>query len=186
MMLTEVSSVTKKIAILATDEFQDSELQVPYERLKDAGFKVLIVGPVQGKNITGKLGKYTAKTDLSVDSIRPDDFDALVIPGGGSPARLARSPASVDFVRAFGANGRPIAAICHAAQLLIAADMAKGRKMTCWPSVATEVREVGGRYVDEALVVDGNLISSRGPDDLPLFVDAIIAALEEGEEQLSA
>lgn len=178
--------MTKKIAILATDDFEDSELQVPYERLRDAGFKVLVVGPVSGSKLTGKRGEYSITTDLGVESVKPNDFDALVIPGGYSPDRLRMNPAAVDFVRDFGNSGRPLAAICHAAQLLISAGLVSGRTLTCWPSVAIDVKNAGGRYVDEPIVVDRNLISSRKPGDLPVFVDAIIAALEEGEAELSA
>lgn len=178
--------MTKKIAILATDDFEDSELKVPYERLRDAGFKVLVIGPVRGSKLTGKRGDYSITTDLGVESVKPDDFDALVIPGGYSPDRLRMNPAAVDFVRDFGNSGRPLAAICHAAQLLISAGLVSGRTLTCWPSVAIDVKNAGGRYVDEPIVVDRNLISSRKPGDLPVFVDAIIAALEEGEAELSA
>jgi protease I len=178
--------MTKKIAILATDDFEDSELQVPYERLKDAGFKVLLVGPVEGKEIRGKKGRFSIETNLSVDSVNEADFDALVIPGGYSPDRLRLNPAAVELVRAFMNSGKPVAAICHAPQLLVSAGVLKDRTLTCWPSVSVDVKNAGGNYVDEAIVIDRNLITSRKPDDLPVFVDAVIAALEEGEEQLSA
>ncbi len=178
--------MTKKIAILATDYFEDSELKIPYERLKDAGFKVLVIGPVEGKEITGKRGRFTTRTDLAVDSVSVDDFDALVIPGGYSPDRLRLNPGAVEFTRDFMRSGRPVAAICHAAQLLISAEAVRGRTLTCWPSVAVDVKNAGGRYVDKAIVVDNNLITSRKPDDLPIFIDAIISAVEGDEVQLSA
>ena len=178
--------MTKKIAILATDYFEDSELKIPYERLKDAGFKVLVIGPVEGKDITGKRGRFTIRTDLAVDSVNIDDFDALVIPGGYSPDRLRLNPGAVEFTRDYMHSGRPVAAICHAAQLLISAETVKDRTLTCWPSVAVDVENAGGRYVDKAIVVDDNLITSRKPDDLPVFIDAIIAAVEGDEAQLSA
>ena len=178
--------MTKKIAILATDYFEDSELKAPYERLKDAGFKVLVIGPVEGKDITGKRGRFTIKTDLAVDSVKVDDFDALLIPGGYSPDRLRLNPSAVEFTRDFMHSGRPVAAICHAAQLLISAGTVKDKTLTCWPSVAVDVENAGGRYVDKAIVVDDNLITARKPDDLPVFIDAIISAVEGDEAQLSA
>lgn len=178
--------MTKKIAILATDYFEDSELKAPYERIKDAGFKVLVIGPVEGKDITGKRGRFTIRTDLAIDSVSVDDFDALVIPGGYSPDRLRLNPGAVKFTRDFIRSGRPVAAICHAAQLLISAKVIKGRTLTCWPSVAVDVENAGGHYIDKAIVVDKNLITSRKPDDLPVFIDAIIAAVEGDEAQLSA
>ncbi len=178
--------MTKKIAILATDYFEDSEVKAPYERLKDAGFKVMIVGPVEGKEITGKRGRFTVRTDLAIDSVNVDDFDALVIPGGYSPDRLRLNPSAVEFARDFVRSGRPVAAICHAAQLLISAKVVKDRTLTCWPSVAVDLENAGAHYIDKAIVVDKNLITSRKPEDLPVFIDAIISAIEGDEAQLSA
>ena len=178
--------MTKKIAILATDYFEDSEVKAPYERLKDAGFKVMIVGPVEGKEITGKRGRFTVRTDLAIDSVNVDDFDALVIPGGYSPDRLRLNPSAVEFARDFVRSGRPVAAICHAAQLLISAKVVKDRTLTCWPSVAVDLENAGAHYIDKAIVIDKNLITSRKPEDLPVFIDAIISAIEGDEAQLSA
>ncbi len=178
--------MTKKIAILATDYFEDSELKAPYGRLKDAGFKVMIVGPVEGKEITGKRGRFTVRTDLAIDSVNVDDFDALVIPGGYSPDRLRSNPGAVAFARDFMRSGRPVAAICHAAQLLISAKVVKDRTLTCWPSVAVDLENAGAHYIDKAIVIDKNLITSRKPEDLPVFIDAIISAIEGDEAQLSA
>src|SRR3990172_5617359 len=178
--------MTKKIAILATDSFEDSELREPYERLRDAGFKVLVVGPAAGTEIVGKKREFKVRTDLSVDSVSADDFDALVIPGGYSPDRLRLNSRAVEFTRAFGATGKPLAAICHGPQLLISADLVNGRTLTCWPSIKIDVINAGGLYVDEPLVIDKNLITSRKPGDLPQFINAIIAALSEGQEQLTA
>ena len=176
----------KKIAILATDDFEDLELQVPLERLKEAGYKVLVVGPVGGKIIVGKKGRYRVKTDLGVDSVKPGDFDALIVPGGYSPDRLRLNMAAVELVRAFGLDRRPIAAICHGPQLLISAGLVNGRTLTSWPSVAIDVKNAGGHYVDEPVVIDGNLVTSRKPADLPQFIDAIISVLQEHEKQLTA
>lgn len=179
--------MTKSIAILATDNFEDSELSEPYDRLREAGYKVLIVGPGAGRKITGKKCQFSATIDVDIDSVKVDDFDALVIPGGYSPDRLRLNQPSVDFTRDFCLSGKPLAAICHAPQLLISADVVRGRTLTCWPSVAIDVKNAGGNYVDRPLTIDGNLITSRKPGDLPQFIDAIIAALEgEAEQQLTA
>jgi len=178
--------VTKKIAILATDNFEDSELSEPYARFRDAGFKVLIIGPSAGSEIAGKNSQFKVASDLAVESVSVDDFDALVIPGGYSPDRLRLNPSAVEFTRAFGLSGKPIAAICHAAQLLISAGLVSGRKLTCWPSVKIDVINAGGNYIDEPVVIDGNLITSRKPADLPQFIDAVISSLECEEQRLSA
>lgn len=173
--------MAKKIAILATDDFEDSELSEPYERLRDAGFNVLIVGPAAGAEIVGKKREFKVTTDLSVDSVSADDFNALVIPGGYSPDRLRLNERAVEFTRAFGATGKPLAAICHGPQLLISAGLVKSRTLTCWPSITIDIVNAGGHYVDEPLVVDKNLITSRKPGDLPQFINAIIAALSKSE-----
>jgi protease I len=175
--------MTQKIAILATNDFEDIELKSPFDRLRDAGFDVSIVGPQAGSEIIGKRRKFRISVDLSIEDVNVDQFDALVIPGGYSPDKLRLEPAAVDFTRDFMVSGKPVAAICHAAQLLISAGVVEGRTLTCWPSVADDVKNAGGNYVDEPLVVDGNLISSRKPADLPPFVDAIIAVLEEREKR---
>lgn len=177
----------KKVAILATDDFEDQELKFPYDRLKDAGYKVLIVGPAEGRTIKGKKG-FEITTDLSVESVQATDFDLLLIPGGYSPDKLRINPAAVAFVKQFFAANKPVAAICHGPQLLISAEVVKGRKMTSWASVAVDLKNAGANFVDEAVVIDKNLITSRKPADLPQFVDAIIAKLEEAEkrEQLTA
>jgi len=177
----------KKIAILATDDFEDQELTFPYERLRDAGYKVLIVGPVEGRVISSKKG-FKIKTDLAIESVSAADFDLLLIPGGYSPDKLRINPAAVELVKQFFAANKPVAAICHGPQLLISAEVVKGRKLTSWASVTVDLKNAGANFVDEAVVVDGNLITSRKPADLPQFVDAIIAKLEETEkkEQLTA
>lgn len=177
----------KKIAILATDDFEDQELTFPYERLRDAGYKVLIVGPVEGRVITGKKG-FKINTDLAIESVTAADFDLLVIPGGYSPDKLRINSAAVALVKQFFAANKPVAAICHGPQLLISAAVVKGRKLTSWASVAVDLKNAGANFVDKAVVIDNNLITSRKPADLPQFVDAIIAKLEESEkkEQLTA
>ncbi len=176
----------KRIAILATDGFQDSELSEPYERLKDAGFKVLVIGAAAGRRITGKNGDFSIDVDLGVESVNLNDFDALVIPGGESPERLRRNEAAVKLARAFLAGGKPVAAICHAPEVLNSAGSLRDRTLTGHVSLKNEIEDAGGKFVDEAIVIDRNLITSRKPADLPQFIDAIISFLEEDEEQLPA
>lgn len=178
--------MTKKIAILATDGFEDTEVIEPFERLREAGFKVLIVGPLEGQEIVGKRGDFKIAVDISVDAVKVEDFDALVIPGGYSPDRLRLNDKAIDFVRDFQLSLKPVAAICHAPQLLISAQTIKGKTLTSWPSLAIDIKNAGGNYVDEPIVIDGNLITSRKPRDLPQFINAIIATFEQGEEQLTA
>lgn len=178
--------MTQKIAILAADGFEDSEVVEPFTRLREAGFKVLIVGPVEGQEIVGKRGDFKITVDISVDAVKVSDFDALVIPGGYSPDRLRLNDKAIDFARDFQLALKPVAAICHGPQLLISADTVKGRTLTASPSVAVDIKNAGGNYVDEPVVIDGNLITSRKPADLPQFINAIIATFEEKEEQLTA
>lgn len=177
----------KKIAFLVTDDFEDDELSIPYQRLKEAGHKVLLVGTAQGKTIVGKRRRARFQIDLAVESVKADDFDALVIPGGYSPDRLRLSESTVNLVRDFYQKGRPLAAICHGPQLLISADVVRNRQLTCWPSVIVDVQNAGGIYRNKSVVIDNNLITSRGPADIPQFVDAIISLLEGAkQEQLGA
>lgn len=174
--------MTKKIAILATDDFEDQELKFPYDRLRNAGYKVIIVGPVQDRVIKGKRG-LEVTTDLSIEAIKADDFDLLIIPGGYSPDKLRINPAAVNLVKQFFQANKPVAAICHGPQLLISAEVVKDRKITSWASVAVDLKNAGAHFVDEPVVIDRNLITSRKPADLPQFVDAIIAILEEAEKE---
>ncbi|MCK4268599.1 MAG: type 1 glutamine amidotransferase [Actinomycetia bacterium] len=178
--------MTKKIAILATDGFEDSELVEPFERLRDIGYKVLIVGTAEGKEVEGKTGAFKIVIDVSVDSVQVDDFDALIIPGGDSPAHLIRNEKAVEFARNFQLSLKPTAAICHGPQVLISAETLSGKNLAAGSAIVTEVEAAGGNYVDEAVVIDGNLITSRSPADLPQFIDAVIASLEGEEEQLTA
>jgi protease I len=167
----------KRVAILIEDEFEDRELVGPLDALRDAGATVTIVGPQAGTEYRGKRGQASIAADLAAGRARITDFDALVIPGGHAPDRMRMRHAMVDLVRDAMAAGKPVAAICHGAQLLISADALKGRTLTCWPSIAVDVKNAGGLYVDKPVVEDGNLITSRKPDDVPLFNEAIVRAL---------
>jgi protease I len=169
----------KRIAILVEDEFEDRELTGPRDALSAAGASITIVGPARGAQYAGKKGEALVTSDLAAGSARMADFDALVIPGGHAPDRMRMRHAMVDLARdAMDAN-KPVAAICHGPQLLISANALRGRTLTCWPSIAIDVKNAGGLYVDKPVVEDGNLITSRKPDDVPMFSEALIRALSK-------
>ena len=167
----------KRIAMLVEDGFEDRELTGPLETLRAAGATVTIVGPTAGAQFTGKRGEAVVTSDLAAGAARMKDFDALVIPGGHAPDKMRMRHAMVDLAREMMDANKPVAAICHAPSLLISANVLKGRTLTCWPSIAIDVKNAGGRYVDKPVVEDGNLITSRKPDDVPVFSEAIIRAL---------
>jgi protease I len=163
--------------MLVEDEFEDVELTGPLEALRAAGAAVVVVGPAEGSTYRGKRGNAAVTADLAAGGARMRDFDALVIPGGYAPDRMRMRHAMVDLARDAMEAGKPVAAICHGPQLLISANAIRGRTLTCWPSIAIDVKNAGGLYVDKPVVEDGNLITSRKPDDVPMFSDAIIRAL---------
>ena len=170
----------RHVLIMATDRFEESELFEPLERLVEAGARVslasLSLEPFQG-TVIDEPGRSIAP-DLTIDSVEEGDYDALLLPGGvGNPDRLRMEPRAVAIVRAFDLAGKPVAAICHGPWLLVEADILRGRRATSWPSIRTDLRNAGATVVDEAVVVDGNLITSRKPDDVAPFSDALIAAL---------
>src|SRR3954470_4216597 len=167
----------KRVALLVEEEFEDRELTGPLEALRTAGATVSIVGPTQGATFRGKRGEAVVTSDLAAGAARMADFDALVIPGGHAPDKMRMRHAMVDLAREAMDAGKPVAAICHGPQLLISANALRGRTLTCWPSIAIDVKNAGGLYVDQPVVVDGNLITSRRPDDVPAFSEAIIRAL---------
>jgi protease I len=167
----------KRVALLVEQEFEDRELTGPLHALRAAGATVTIVGPAAGVQYTGKRGESIVTSDLAAGAARMKDFDALIIPGGHAPDKMRMRHAMVDLARdAMDAN-KPVAAICHGPSLLISSNSLKGRTLTCWPSIAVDVKNAGGRYVDKPVVEDGNLITSRKPDDVPAFNAAIIRAL---------
>jgi protease I len=166
----------KRVAILVEDWFEDSELMGPLDGLREAGVGVTVVGPFAGKEYTGKRGA-TVTSEAAAGTVRAADFDAVVVPGGHAPERMRMRHAMVDLVRDTAAAGKPIAAICHGPQLLISADVVRGRTVTCWPAIAIDVINAGGLYVDRPVVEDGGIITSRKPDDVPLFTAALLEAL---------
>src|SRR5882724_3684992 len=167
----------KRIAILVEEEFEDRELTGPLEALRAAGAAVTIVGPTAGTTFRGKRGEAAATSELAAGAARAKDFDALVIPGGHAPDKMRMRHAMVDLAREAMEANKPVAAICHGPQLLISAIALRGRTLTCWPSIAIDVKNAGGLYVDKPVVEDGNLITSHKPDDVPAFSEAIIRAL---------
>lgn len=176
-MVSERGAVrSRRVAMLVEDEFEDSEITGPRERLAAAGVEVVLVAPIAGRAYTGRRGAQVT-AELAAGKARAKDFDAVIIPGGYSPDRMRMRHAMVDLVRDMVAAGKPVAAICHGPQLLISVNAVRGRTITCWPSIAIDVKNAGGLYVDKPVVEDGPIITARKPDDIPLFTDAILRAL---------
>jgi protease I len=144
---------------------------------------VTIAGPTAGAEYRGKRGAAVVKADVSAGSVRVTDIDALIIPGGHAPDKMRMRHAMVDLAREAMAAGKPVAAICHGPQLLISANALRGRTLTCWPSIAIDVKNAGGLYVDKPVAEDGNLITSRKPDDVPVFSEAILRALARAQPE---
>lgn len=170
------------VLIIATDGFEESELMKPRQALLDAGARVTLASlktdPIQGES-GGEKGA-TITPDITISEVDSDDYDALVLPGGvANPDTLRTEERAVELVQEFFDDGKPVAAICHAPWLLVEADVLDGKRATGWPSVRTDMENAGAEVVDEEVVVDGNLITSRKPDDIPAFVEAIKAALNE-------
>jgi protease I len=164
-----------RIAMPIAAGFEDSEFSVPYERLRAAGHEITLIGSKSGEWLQGKRGRATAVPETTAEDLEVNDFDALLIPGGHSPDRLRLDEALVGFARAFCESGKPVAAICHGPQLLIEADAVGGRTLTSWPSLRKDLENAGATWIDQEVVVNGNLITSRKPEDL----DAFCAALQK-------
>ncbi|AUX44698.1 glutamine amidotransferase [Sorangium cellulosum] len=169
-----------RVVFLVDEMFEDSEFQVPYDRVRGAGHEAVIVGLAAGKELTGKTGKVTVTTERAAEEMSDDEVDAVVIPGGYSPDHVRTSTAAVGLVRNAFNQGKPVAAICHAGWMLVEADIADGRTLTSWPSIKTDLLNAGARWVDREVVEDENLITSRMPDDLPAFCDALLRQVERG------
>jgi protease I len=173
----------KKVAILVTDGFEQEELTGPKEALDGAGAQTMIVSPkdgeVEGWKHYEKGDKFAV--DVQLSAANADDFDALLLPGGvANPDQLRMNPTAIDFVKKFFMAGKPIAVICHGPWTLIEAGVVKGKKMTSWPSVKTDLVNAGADWVDEAVVVDNGIISSRNPGDIPAFNQKMIEEFAEG------
>ena len=167
-----------RVAFILDNVFEDSEFRVPYDRVKEAGHEPVVIGLEKGKRIEGKKGKEAASTDVGIDEVRPEEFDALVIPGGYSPDKIRANDAMVRFTRSIHEAGKPVAAICHAGWMLAEAQIAQGKTLTSWPSIKTDLINAGANWVDQEVVEDGNLITSRKPDDLEAFTKAFLGQLE--------
>lgn len=172
-----------KVVCLLGQGFEDSEFRVPYDRLRSAGIAVDVVGAKAGEELKGYRGKETIRTDRAIDQIRAEDYAALLIPGGYSPDHLRADDRFVQFVKAFDRTGHPIAAVCHGPQLLISAELVRGRTMTAWKTIQGDLRQIGAKVKDEAVVIDRNWITSRQPSDLEEFSEALIDALGSSQEE---
>jgi protease I len=166
-----------RIAFVVGEDFEDSEFRVPYDGLKQAGHQIEILGAKAGSVVKGKRAKEEVRVERAAASADPKAYDALVIPGGYSPDHLRTDRGVVEFVEAMSKAGKLIAAVCHGPQLLIEANAVKGKTLTSWPSVRTDLKNAGARWVDQEVAIDGHLITSRKPDDLKAFTAAINRAL---------
>ena len=167
----------KRVAVLVEKFYEDLELWYPVLRLREAGCDVKIVGPKAGESYPSKHG-YPAKADVSASDVKASDFDAIIIPGGYSPDHLRRHKSIIQLLLDAAAQGKVLAAICHGPWMLCSAKCIKGKKVTGFYSIRDDVENAGGIWQDEACVVDGNIVTSRTPDDLPAFMKGIFAAME--------
>jgi protease I len=168
----------KRVIILVEELYNDLEFWYPYYRLKEAGAEVVVVGPVSGKTFAGKAG-IKARSDFAADKVVVADFDGLVIPGGYAPDLMRRHRSMVKLVADFVKEGKVVAAICHAGWMLASAEVLKGRTVTSFFAIRDDVVHAGATYVDQEVAVDGNIITSRSPDDLPAFLKAIIGTISD-------
>jgi protease I len=169
-----------RIAVLVEEGFEERELLETVEALRAAGAELVLVGPVAGHAYQGRHGTSAVTADVRAGAVTAREFDAVVIPGGYAPDRMRMRHAMVDLVREAAAAGTPVAAISYGAQVLISAGAIRGRTVTCWPSIAIDVKNAGGRYVDRPVVRDGPIITSRKADDLAAFTATILEALGSG------
>ncbi|MCF7892445.1 MAG: type 1 glutamine amidotransferase [Candidatus Omnitrophica bacterium] len=169
-----------KVAVLITDLFEDSEYTEPAKAFKGAGHDLMHLGTKNGSELVkGKKENTPVTIDKNINEVEPGQFDALLIPGGYSPDKLRAKQEPVQFVKEFMEAGKPVFSICHGAQLLISADALKGRKATGWKSIAQDIKNAGAEYLDQEVVIDGNLVTSRQPDDLPAFIKASLNKLNQ-------
>jgi protease I len=179
----------KKIAFLATDMVEQVELTEPWQALEQAGAELELVsleeGEIQGFNHYDKAGSF--KVDKTVEEANADDYDALVLPGGvGNPDTLRQDENAVHFVRRFFEQGKPVGAICHGPWMLVEAGVVRGRTLTSFPSIQTDIRNAGGNWVDEEVHVDQGLVTSRKPDDIPAFNAKLVEEFAEGRHEAQA
>lgn len=172
----------KKIAILATDGFEQSELMEPKKALDQAGAQTVVIAPKPGEIKGWKHTEWgdKVKVDRTLDQVRPEEFDALVLPGGVmNPDKLRMEPKAVDFVRNFVASGKTVAAICHGPWMLVETGAVKGKTITSWPSLKTDIKNAGGNWVDQEVAADGQIVTSRKPEDIPAFNRTVIEKIAQ-------
>jgi len=167
-----------KALIISADNFEDTELLVPYYRLKEEGIQVDIASIKKGA-IKGKHG-YEVRVDKTLKEVTPDDYDILILPGGKAPETIRKEKDALGIAKNFFQKNKPVSAICHGPQTLISAGLLKGRRATCYKSVAKEMKDAGALYEDKEVVVDGNLVTSRQPSDLPAFLKETMKKLRRG------
>lgn len=166
-----------KVLLISADNFEDTELLAPYYRFLEEGFQVDIASMRKGK-ITGKHG-YEVEANKTLAEVNPGDYDVLLLPGGKAPEAVRKQQAALDIARHFFAADKPVAAICHGPQTLITAGLLKGRRATCYKSAAPEMQHAGALYEDKEVVVDGNLVTSRQPSDIPAFMREIMKIIKK-------
>ena len=176
----------KTVAILATEGFEYVELTKPRQALEEAGAKTQVISPKTGKIRGWDIDKWgdEVSVDVSLDTANPTEYDALMLPGGViNPDKLRMEPKAVQFVRRFFEDGKPVASICHGPWMLVEADVVRGRTITSWPSLHTDIRNAGGNWVDQEVVTDKGLVTSRKPDDIPAFNKKMIEEFAEGKHK---
>lgn len=167
-----------KVLVFIEDLFEDVELTYPYYRMKEEGYDVLIVSPEAGKEYKGKKG-MVLKSDISASDLNQEDISAVIIPGGYAPDKMRKDRTMVSLLEKMFKDCKVVAAICHGGWMLAEADIIKNKKVTGATSIATDLKNAGGKFIDREVVVDGNIITSRGPSDLPAFCKAIIVLIKE-------
>jgi protease I len=167
---------TKKILFLVADQYEDMELWYPKIRVREAGYQPVVAGKDR-TTYHGKKG-YPVNADLTLEEVKPEEYAAVVVPGGYAPDLMRRYDRLLQIVRNIHQAGKPVAAICHAPWVLISAGIVKGKKMTCFFAIKDDLMNAGAEYLDKEVVVDGNIITSRSPDDLPAFCRALLAGLQ--------
>jgi len=175
--MSEPAASAKRAAILVEDDFEDRELPLLLDSLRDAGFQVTVVGPIAGREYRGKRHDALVRADMAAGAARIKDFDVVVIPGGYAPDKIRMRHAMVDLVRDALDAGKPVGAIDHGPQVLITVNALRGRTATCWPSIAIDVKNAGGLYVDRPVVEDGPVITARKWDDVAAFCEALARAV---------
>ncbi len=168
-----------QVAFIMDEMFEDSEFRLPYDRVKEAGHRPVIVGLECNKKLKGKKGDEVVTTDVGIDEVAPDRFDAVVIPGGYSPDKIRVNDKMVGFTRSMFEAGKPVAAVCHAGWMLAEAGVLRGKTVTSWPSIKTDLVNAGAEWVDQEVVEDENLITSRKPEDLEAFSKILLSQIAQ-------